>query len=64
MDENFENKKMYKVDCSQCGQETEVPFKPDGERPVYCKKCFRPNNNKKQFGGRSKMRYDDEDDDY
>jgi len=31
---------MYKVTCSECGKETEVPFKPDGERPVYCRDCF------------------------
>ena len=33
-------RKMHKVTCSECGQETEVPFQPDGERPVYCRDCF------------------------
>jgi CxxC-x17-CxxC domain-containing protein len=28
------------VRCSQCGKETTVPFKPSGDRPVYCKECF------------------------
>ncbi len=35
-----ENREMHKVTCAECGKETEVPFKPDGSRPVYCKECF------------------------
>ncbi|MHA1237400.1 MAG: CxxC-x17-CxxC domain-containing protein [Candidatus Hodarchaeales archaeon] len=34
-------REMHKVTCADCGQETEVPFKPDGERPVYCRDCYR-----------------------
>ncbi|MBV8491235.1 MAG: zinc-ribbon domain containing protein [Candidatus Eremiobacteraeota bacterium] len=26
--------------CAQCGAETTVPFKPRGDRPVYCRSCF------------------------
>jgi CxxC-x17-CxxC domain-containing protein len=26
--------------CAQCGKQTTVPFKPSGDRPVYCKECF------------------------
>jgi len=26
--------------CAECGTETQVPFQPTGERPVYCKNCF------------------------
>ena len=33
-------REMHKVTCSECGKETEVPFKPDGTRPVYCKDCY------------------------
>jgi CxxC-x17-CxxC domain-containing protein len=29
-----------KVTCSSCGTETEVPFVPKGDRPVYCRACF------------------------
>lgn len=28
------------VICSDCKKECEVPFKPSGGRPVYCKECF------------------------
>ena len=33
-------KEMHKTTCSDCKQETEVPFKPSGDRPVYCRECF------------------------
>jgi CxxC-x17-CxxC domain-containing protein len=26
--------------CSQCGEETTVPFKPTQGRPVLCRSCF------------------------
>ena len=29
------------VVCDQCGTPTQVPFKPTGGRPVYCRSCFR-----------------------
>jgi CxxC-x17-CxxC domain-containing protein len=31
---------MYAVVCFECGKDTEIPFKPSGNRPVYCKECF------------------------
>jgi len=30
---------LYEARCDDCGKRTMVPFKPDGERPIYCKKC-------------------------
>lgn len=33
-------REMHKVTCSECGAESEVPFKPDGQRPVYCRECY------------------------
>ena len=32
---------MTQVTCANCGKETEVPFVPRGDRPVYCSDCFR-----------------------
>ena len=37
-------REMHAVTCSECGKETEVPFRPSGDRPVYCKECFSQNN--------------------
>lgn len=33
-------RKAYPAVCSDCGKDTDVPFKPDPEKPVYCKECF------------------------
>ncbi|EEG78947.1 zinc-ribbon domain containing protein [Dethiobacter alkaliphilus] len=33
-------RRMYAVTCSDCGVETEVPFNPTNDRPVYCRNCF------------------------
>src|SRR5512144_380118 len=33
-------RQMYPAVCAQCGKETEVPFQPRGDRPVYCSDCF------------------------
>ena len=32
--------RFTKVTCAECGKETEVPFAPSGDRPVYCRDCF------------------------
>ncbi len=38
---NGPREKSYtRVICSDCGKECEIPFKPSGDRPVYCKECF------------------------
>ncbi|RMG28907.1 MAG: hypothetical protein D6732_18050 [Methanobacteriota archaeon] len=36
-----DNREMHDAICSDCNTQTQVPFKPDGERPVYCRDCFR-----------------------
>ncbi len=33
-------REMHKAVCAECKQECEVPFKPSGDRPVYCRDCF------------------------
>lgn len=32
---------MNEVTCDKCGERCVVPFKPTGDKPVYCSKCFR-----------------------
>ena len=32
---------MFDAQCSHCGKVTQVPFKPDGKRPVYCLSCLK-----------------------
>jgi CxxC-x17-CxxC domain-containing protein len=33
-------RQMYPAVCSSCGKETQVPFQPRGDKPVYCSDCF------------------------
>ena len=33
-------RQMYPAKCAQCGKDTEVPFQPRGDRPVYCSDCY------------------------
>ncbi len=40
------DRQMYPAVCAQCGKQTEVPFQPRGDKPVYCSDCF-----KSQRGG-------------
>lgn len=37
---SFGPREMHKATCSDCGVETEVPFKPIEGRPVYCRDCY------------------------
>jgi len=34
-------REMHDATCARCGNETQVPFRPTGARPVYCSDCFR-----------------------
>ena len=40
-------REMHKATCADCGQETEVPFKPSGDRPVYCRDCYQKHKPKR-----------------
>jgi CxxC-x17-CxxC domain-containing protein len=33
-------REMHDVICAECGAETQVPFLPRNDRPVYCSDCF------------------------
>lgn len=38
--EHFRERIMHKAICADCRKQCEVPFRPSGERPVYCQECF------------------------
>lgn len=48
-------KEMHKATCADCGKECEVPFKPDQDRPVYCRDCYR--NHRPPRRDNSRRRY-------
>jgi CxxC-x17-CxxC domain-containing protein len=41
-------RRMFPAVCAQCGSETQVPFEPRGDRPVYCSDCY----SKQRLGNR------------
>lgn len=41
--QSFERTQLYPAVCASCNKACEVPFRPNGQRPVYCKDCFGAN---------------------
>lgn len=39
---------LHSATCSQCGNDCQVPFKPNGRKPVFCSNCFVKED---KFGG-------------
>ncbi len=33
-------RQMFPAVCAECGKDTEVPFEPREDRPVYCGDCY------------------------
>ena len=46
---------MHPATCSKCGEQCEVPFRPTGEKPVFCSNCFEKEGNSSS-GSRSGSR--------
>lgn len=40
----YQQREMHDVTCASCGVQTQVPFRPSNDRPVYCRDCFGQNN--------------------
>ena len=38
--ERGSRRQMYPAVCASCGIDTEVPFEPRLDRPVYCSQCY------------------------
>ena len=45
-----ERPEMHKATCDACGNSCELPFRPTGDKPVYCSSCFEENGG----GGRDR----------
>ncbi len=39
-----DRQELFKTTCTTCGRSCEVPFRPDGIKPVLCKDCFAKKN--------------------
>ncbi len=47
-------RQMYPAVCAECGKDTQVPFQPRSDKPVYCSDCFatrRPSGGYGRGGG-------------
>lgn len=33
-------REMHTATCARCGAQAQVPFRPRGDRPVYCSDCY------------------------
>lgn len=40
------DRQMFSAICDKCGAECQLPFRPTGEKPVYCSNCFEKNDNR------------------
>jgi CxxC-x17-CxxC domain-containing protein len=52
--DSYRERVFTKAICANCHKECEVPFKPSGDRPVYCKDCF----SQRKQGGPFKGEFD------
>lgn len=50
----FHSAPLHQATCSTCGKSCEVPFKPNGKKPVFCRDCFKksdaPSYGKSAYG--------------
>ena len=45
-------REMHPATCNNCGASCEVPFVPNGSKPIYCRNCFKRDDAPSQhFGG-------------
>ena len=56
---------LHDAVCDECGKDCKVPFKPSGEKPVYCSDCFEKkggrSSNRPSRGGSGKRSFNDRD---
>jgi CxxC-x17-CxxC domain-containing protein len=47
-------REMHDTICSNCGKDCKVPFRPTGDKPVFCSECFgERGGNERRSSGRS-----------
>ncbi len=37
---DFAQKELFDAECAKCHDRCQVPFRPNGKKPVFCAKCF------------------------
>lgn len=55
-----QDREMFRTTCSECRKACEVPFRPTGEKPVYCRECFEgKDSGDTRFSSRNESRGND-----
>ena len=49
--QNSQSRELYDAECNKCHQRCQVPFRPNGKKPVYCSNCFVKDDSDSSFGG-------------
>lgn len=52
---------MHEAVCSECGDRCQVPFRPNGRKPIFCSKCFEKQGNGGSERSFDRPRFDRED---
>ena len=56
---------MHDAVCDECGKDCQVPFRPSGDKPIYCSDCFEKkggrDRNRPSWSGSGKRNFDDRD---
>lgn len=47
---------MHDAVCDDCGRDCQVPFRPSGEKPIYCSDCFEKRGGNERSDDRSGSR--------
>jgi CxxC-x17-CxxC domain-containing protein len=48
---------LYNATCTTCGKSCEVPFRPDGKKPVLCRDCFAAKNDSPTNSANNRERF-------
>ena len=49
-------KQLFDATCASCSQACQVPFKPNGRKPVLCSNCFKRDGGHESRGERQEFR--------
>lgn len=49
---------MFDAVCDECGKDCKVPFRPTGNKPIYCSQCFEKKGGPSRDDGRGRRSFD------
>jgi len=48
--------KLFEAVCDKCGNKCDLPFEPTGNKPIYCRSCFRESQgSNEKFGQKNRF---------